>query len=240
MPPERTLVALATYNERENLAALLAGIREKVPDGDVLVIDDGSPDGTGRLADELARASPWLKVTHRAGKLGLGTALLLGMRYAIERGYDLLVTMDADFSHHPRYLPALLAGMRDRDVMIGSRYVPGGGYIGWPLSRVFMSRGVNLLVRFLMRIPARDCSGGFRCYRVALLREARLERMQSHGYSFQEEMLFRCWQAGARLGETPIIFENRRVGTSKVSAAEIARSLGVILALGLRTFFGIA
>src|SRR5262249_1275767 len=154
-------------------------IRDRATDADVLVIDDASPDGTGRLADEIARAHAWLKVVHRPGKFGLGTAMLEAMRYAMTRDYDLMVTMDADFSHHPRYLPALLPGMSGRDVMIGSRYVPGGGYIGWPLSRVVMSRGVNLLVRLLMRLPAKDCSGGFRCYRVSTLRDAHLERMKS-------------------------------------------------------------
>jgi dolichol-phosphate mannosyltransferase len=236
---QRTLIAIATYNERENLEALVAGIREKVPDGDMLIVDDNSPDGTGQLADQLASTHDWLKVIHRTGKLGLGTALLAALRYSMEHHYDRVVTMDADFSHHPRYLPALLAGMAEKDVMIGSRYVPGGGYIGWPLSRIVMSRGVNLLVRVLMRIPARDCSGGFRCYRVELLKKAKLDRLKSHGYSFQEEVLFRCRQAGARIGETPIVFENRRVGTSKVSTHEVIRSLGVILGLGVRAFFGL-
>jgi dolichol-phosphate mannosyltransferase len=236
---QRTLVALATYNERDNLEALLRGIRDRAPDADVLVIDDASPDGTGQLAGALAAANDWLRVVHRPGKLGLGTALLEAMRDAIAREYDLLVTMDADFSHHPRYLPALLAGTADRDVMIGSRYVSGGGYIGWPLARVVMSRGVNVLVRLLMRLPAKDCSGGYRCYRVSTLRAAKLERMRSHGYSFQEEVLYRCRQAGARIGETPIVFENRKVGASKMSVWEIGRSLGVILALGVRAFFGL-
>jgi dolichol-phosphate mannosyltransferase len=233
------LVALATYNERENLGSLLQAIHERLPEADVLVIDDGSPDGTGQLADELARDNAGLRVIHRSGKLGLGTALLRAMQHAIEQGYVLLVTMDADFSHHPRYLPALVAGMANKDVMIGSRYVPGGGHIGWPLSRAIISRCVNLLVRVLMRLPARDCSGGFRCYRVEVLKRAHLERMQSYGYSFEEEVLYRCRRAGARLGETPIVFENRRVGASKVNAAEMVRSLSILLQLGVRAFFGL-
>jgi dolichol-phosphate mannosyltransferase len=235
----RLLVALATYNERENLESLLHAIHERLPRADVLVIDDGSPDGTGQLADELARDNPWFRVHHRQGKLGLGTALLLAMHQAIEARYDLFITMDADFSHHPRYLPALVEGMATKDVMIGSRYVLGGGYIGWPWTRILMSRCVNLLVRLLMRIPARDCSGGFRCYRVEILRNARLDQMRSHGYSFMEEVLYRCRRAGARLGETPIVFENRRVGTSKLNVAEVVQSLSVILQLGVRAFFGL-
>ncbi len=242
MPPAaspRILISLATYNERDNLGPLVAEIQKALPRADVLVIDDNSPDGTGRLADELAAGNPRLHVLHRPGKLGLGTATLAAMRYAMEQGYDLLVNMDADFSHHPRYLPALLAGMDRHDVMIGSRYVPGGGSENWPLSRRLISRGVNALVRLLMRVPARDCSGAYRCYRVAKLREARLEQVISRGYSFQQEVLYRCRKAGCRLGETPIVFENRRAGASKVDLREAARSISLILYLGVKAFFGL-
>jgi dolichol-phosphate mannosyltransferase len=235
----RILVATATYNELDNVPRLLAGIRHHVPTAEVLVIDDNSPDGTGQLADTLAGQHPWLHVLHRQGKLGLGTALLAAMRYAMAQDYDLVVTMDADGSHPPSSLPDLVAGMRQQDVMIGSRYIPGGGTINWPASRLWMSLAVNVLVRALMRLPARDCSGGFRCYRVAKLRQARLERMLSHGYSFQQEVLYRCQRVGCRIGETPIVFENRRVGVSKVNRHEAIRSLAVLLALGLKAFFGL-
>ena len=234
----RLLVSLATYNEKDNLPKLIDEIHAVVPWGDVLVIDDNSPDGTGKVADERAAADQRIKVLHRAGKLGLGTAIIAGMRYAIEHEYDLLLNMDADFSHHPRYLPALLAGMDQRDVMVGSRYIPGGGTRNWPVSRQVMSQGVNYLVRLLMRIPARDTSGGYRCYRVARLREADLDHLLSHGYSFQEEVLYRCHKARFRIGETPIVFEDRRAGASKVDPREVARSMGVILWLGLRAMFG--
>lgn len=235
----RILIALATYNERDNLAPLLAEIHKTVPAADLLVIDDNSPDGTGRLADELAAGNPHLQVLHRPGKLGLGTAILAGMRYALEHNFDLFVNMDADFSHHPRYLPALLAGMDVQDVTIGSRYVSGGGSENWPLSRRLMSRSINTLVSLLMRIPARDCSGAYRCYRVSKLRESQLERVRSRGYSFQQEVLYRCRKAGCKIGETPIIFENRRAGKSKVNVREAVRSIAMIFRIGVPAFFGL-
>lgn len=238
-PGSRILVAIATYNERDNLANLVGEILTEVPAAHVLVIDDNSPDGTGQIADQLRAADPRVHVLHRAGKLGLGSAMLAGMRYAMDNNYELFVTMDADYSHHPRYLPAVLQGMNKADVMIGSRYVPGGGTEGWPLSRKLMSRGVNLLVRMLMRLPAKDCSGGFRCYRVAKLREARLERLQSRGYSFQEEVLYRCRRVGCKVGETPIVFANRREGATKVNSHEVVRSLGTLLMLGTSAFLGL-
>ena len=234
----RLLVSIATFNEHDNLAPLIHEIHAAAPTADILVIDDNSPDGTGKLADELAKSDPRIQVLHRAGKLGLGTAILAGMRFAMEQNYDLLVNMDADFSHHPRYLPAVLAGMKRNDVMIGSRYVPGGGVANWPLSRRLMSWGVGAVTRMLLRIPARDTSGAYRCYRIAKLREVRLDLMLSRGYSFQQEVLYRCRKAGCRIGETPILFENRRAGSSKVNPKEAVRSLGTILLLGLRSFFG--
>jgi dolichol-phosphate mannosyltransferase len=157
----------------------------------------------------------------------------------MEHGYDYLLNMDADFSHHPRYLPAILAGMDSHDVMIGSRYVPGGGTVNWPVSRRLISRTVNLLVRFLMRLPAKDCSGAFRCYRVSKLDKARLDRLISRGYSFQQEVLYRCQRAGCKLGETPILFEDRRAGVSKVNLFEASRSLSILIWLGAHALFGL-
>ncbi|HEY7152342.1 MAG TPA: polyprenol monophosphomannose synthase, partial [Gemmataceae bacterium] len=223
----------------DNLAPLLAEVHKVVPSAELLVIDDNSPDGTGRLADELAAGDPRLRVLHRPGKLGLGTAILAAMRYALEHDYDLLVNMDADFSHHPRYLPTILEGMDRHDVMIGSRYVPGGGSANWPLRRQLMSRSINALVSRLMRIPARDCSGAYRCYRVAKLRQVRLDEVRSRGYSFQQEVLYRCRKAGCVIGETPILFENRRAGKSKVNLGEAVRSIAMIFRVGVPAFFGL-
>jgi dolichol-phosphate mannosyltransferase len=229
------LVSLATYNERDNIAPLAQAIHEQVPHADILIIDDHSPDGTGRLADELAVRDQRVKVLHRPGKLGLGTATLAAIRFAIEQDYDLLLNLDADFSHPPRYIPDLLKGMEHHDVMIGSRYISGGGTENWPLVRKIISRSVNKIVRTLFRMPVKDASGAFRCYRVSKLREVSLERVKSQGYSFQQEMLYRCRQAGCRLGETPIIFENRRSGASKVNWKEAVRSMSMLLWLGSRS-----
>jgi dolichol-phosphate mannosyltransferase len=234
----RILVSLATYNERDNLASLIHEIHAVVPRADILVIDDNSPDGTGRLADELAAADARIHVLHRAGKLGLGTATLAAMRYAMDKEYDYLVNMDADFSHHPRYLPAVLAGMKRKDVMIGSRYIRGGGTENWPLARKVVSLSVNGMVRLLMRIPAHDCSGAYRCYRVSQLRQTDLNHLLSRGYSFQQEVLYRCRKSGSRIGETPIIFENRRAGASKVNLKEVVRSISILFWIGVHAFCG--
>jgi dolichol-phosphate mannosyltransferase len=237
-PPVRTLVSLATYNERDNLAPLVNEIHQVLPHADILVIDDNSPDGTGQVADELAAKDPRVHVLHRPGKLGLGTATLAAMHYAMDHDYELYVNMDADFSHHPRYLPALVAGMARNDVMIGSRYVPGGGTENWPWSRRLMSWGVNTMSRLLLQIPARDTSGAFRCFRVARLRQVQLDRIISRGYSFQEELLYRCRKAGCKIGETPIVFADRRAGRSKANVPEMIRSLATLVYLGVGALFG--
>lgn len=239
MPAPKTLVTIATYNERENLPALVNEVLSTAPECDVLVIDDNSPDGTGQWADEKAASEPRLHVLHRPGKLGLGTATMAGMKCGIERGYDFVVNLDADFSHHPRYITALIAGMDDADVMIGSRYVPGGGTPDWPLSRRLMSRAVNAYARWLLGLSPSDCSGAFRCYRVALLKQLDFDKVRSRGYAFQEEILWRLKQLGARFGETPIVFADRRHGRSKINIREARTTLGIILRLGLQNWLRI-
>jgi dolichol-phosphate mannosyltransferase len=235
----RLLVSLATYNERENLERLAEEIREFAPYAHILVIDDNSPDGTGALADELANRLPNIHVLHRPGKLGLGTAVLAGMRYAIDHGFDLFLNMDADGSHPPRFIPALVAGMADRDVMIGSRYIPGGGVEGgFNLKRKFMSTGINWYARLLLGLKTKDNSGSFRCYRVAKLAEMDFDRIRSRGYSFMEEVLYWCKAVGCRFGETPIVFEDRRGGVSKINKGEAIKALQIILALGVDRMLG--
>ena len=235
--PPRILIALATYNERDNLAPLVEAIRTTAPQADILILDDNSPDGTGAAADALAAQEPRIHVIHRPGKLGLGTAVLTIMRHAMERNYDWLLTMDADFSHHPRYLPELLQRKDQVDVMIGSRYVAGGGVENWPLSRRLMSRATGGLVRLLLGLPLRDTSGNYRCYRVSLLRRANLDHFVSQGYSFLQEVLHRCHLAGARFGETPIVFADRRAGETKANLKEIVGSMSALLRLGWRAQF---
>src|SRR5258706_5082183 len=216
----RTLVTIATYNEIENLPLLVDAVWEVARQADILVIDDNSPDGTGDWCDERSQSELRLRSLHRPGKLGLGTATIDGMKYAIEHGYELLLNMDADFSHHPRYIPALLAGMDQADVMIGSRYVPGGGVKDWPLQRRLVSWGFNAYARWLLGLRPRDCSGAFRCFRVDLLRKIDFDSIRSRGYSFQEEILWHLKRAGARFAETPILFADREKGQSKINSRE--------------------
>jgi dolichol-phosphate mannosyltransferase len=231
---EKLLVSLATYNEAGNLRGLVAAIRTYAPQGSILIIDDNSPDGTGRLADELRENLPKIDVIHRPGKQGLGTAILAAIRYAIDHKFDYLLNLDADFSHPPRFIPDLLAGMSDHDVMIGSRYVPGGGVEGgFTLKRRLMSAGINGYARLLLGLSTSDNSGAYRCYRVSKLAEIDLGKVRSRGYSFQEEILFWCKTVGCRIGETPILFENRRSGTSKINMREAASALWILFQLGL-------
>ena len=230
----RLLISLATYNEAGNLQPLVETIRRYAPDCSILVIDDNSPDGTGRIADELRQTLPEIHAIHRPGKMGLGTATIAAMKFAIEHGYDSLLNMDADFSHDPEYIPALRAGMADHDVMIGSRYVPGGGVEGgFTLKRRFMSTGINTYARIMLGLTSKDNSGAFRCYRVSKLAQIDYDKIRSRGYSFQEEILFWCQAVGCRIGETPIVFKDRRAGSSKINGREALSALWILLELGV-------
>lgn len=227
----RTLVALATYNEIENLPSLVGEILRVLPKADVLIVDDNSPDGTGDWCEKQRHVEPRLQCVHRAGKLGLGTALLVAARFAIDRGYEVLVSLDADWSHSPGHLSELIAALDNVDVAIGSRYCSGGESEGWPMSRRMMSKWVNGLTHRLLRLPVRDVSGNFRAYRIAKLREVPLDEIRATGYSFLEELACKLHRAGATFAEVPITFRDRRAGTSKVSFREAWGKLGTIVRL---------
>ena len=235
----RTLIAIATYNEIESLPRLIEDIQNRMPEADILIVDDNSPDGTGQWADDKAAADVRMHVLHRSGKLGLGTATIAGMEYAIDNGYEYLVTMDADNSHHPRYLKAIVAGMEQADVSIGSRYTPGGSVKNWPLKRRLMSKGVNLYARVLLGLPTRDNSGAFRCFRVEVLKQLDFTAIRSRGYSFFEEVLWLLKRQKARFTETPIEFVDREFGQSKINTREAVRSIGIITRLGIKNWLGI-
>jgi len=233
----RLLISLCTYNERENIERLIPEIHENLPEADIVVIDDNSPDGTGELADKMAKQDSKIHVLHREGKLGLGTAILAGFRYGIENEYDFLINLDADFSHHPRYLPAITDCMSRVDVGIGSRYVPGGGVEGWGIKRHLMSKGINLYARCLLGLKTKDNSGSYRCYRIERLKQLNLDLVVSRGYAFQEEILYRLRRIGCTFEETPIIFEDRRYGESKISMKESVSALFVLFRLGIENLF---
>lgn len=235
MPPDqRLLVTLCTYNERGNVERLIPEIHRHAPHADVLVIDDNSPDGTGQVVDEMAARDSRVRILHRPGKQGLGTATVAGFRYGVEQGYDLLLNLDADFSHPPEVIPALVTAAERVDVAVGSRYVAGGGVEGWGPRRHFMSRAINTYARLVLGLKTKDNSGSFRCYRVSALRAVDLDRIRAKGYAIQEEILFRCRRAGCTFEEVPFVFRDRTVGESKISWQDAVGALWVLLTLRLR------
>lgn len=229
------VVTLCTYNERDNLPDLIPAIFEQVSQAHVLVIDDNSPDGTGELADELAARDSRVHVLHRPAKQGLGVATVAGFRQALDQNYDLVVNMDADFSHPPETIPALIDAAGRVDVAVASRYVPGGGVAGWGPHRHAMSRAINAYARLVLGLTTRDNSGSFRCYRSDALRRIGLDRIRSRGYAIQEELLFRCRQAGCTFEEVPFVFKDRTRGESKISIRDGLAALLVLGALRLRS-----
>jgi dolichol-phosphate mannosyltransferase len=234
----RAVVCLPTYDERENLEPMLRALAEVLgPDDRVLVIDDDSPDGTGVLADRLAAELPFVDVLHRRRKEGLGRAYLDGFRLALERGAELVLEMDCDFSHDPADVPRLIAAAADADVVLGSRYVPGGGVRDWGLLRRFISRGASLYTQLLL-MPVRDATGGFKCFRRAVLERLDLDAITSRGYMFQIETTFRARRAGFRVVEVPITFSDRRVGGSKMSRAIVLEAIWRVPALRLAALRG--
>jgi len=231
-PIERIVVIIPTYNERENLPLIVGRVRAAVPNADILVADDNSPDGTGRSADELAAEDPAIHVMHRAGKQGLGAAYLAGFAWAIERDYDAVVEMDADGSHQPEQLPLLLEALRTSDLVLGSRWVPGGRVENWPKSREALSRGGSFYTRLALGIDVHDATGGYRAFRTSALRALDLGAVESQGYCFQVDMAWRAVQQGLRIREVPITFVEREIGDSKMSRSIVIEALWRVTAWG--------
>jgi dolichol-phosphate mannosyltransferase len=223
--PGPVLVVIPTYDERENLGPVVSRLHAAVPEADVLVVDDASPDGTGELADEMAAADPRVRVLHRTAKDGLGAAYLAGFAAALAGEHQVVVEMDADGSHAPEDLPRLLEALHDADLVLGSRYVPGGRVVNWPAHREWLSRGGNVYSRLALGVPIRDITGGFRAFRRQVLEELDLTEVASQGYCFQVDMAWRAVQAGFRVREVPITFTERARGSSKMNRAIVTEAL---------------
>ena len=230
----RALVVIPTFNEAGNVLPLMRAILAVDAKLDVLVVDDASPDGTGDLVERERSREPRVSLLRRAGKLGLGTAYLAGFRWGLDHGHGHILTMDCDWSHHPRYLPALLAAVENFDMVIGSRYVPGGGIVNWPRHRRALSAFANFYARVLLRLPTHDCTSGFRVYSRQVLETVDPFAIRSSGYSFLEEMAWRVARCGFRIGEVPIVYEQRTLGISKIDSSEIYLAAWRVLALALR------
>jgi dolichol-phosphate mannosyltransferase len=235
---ERALVVVPTYNEAMNLPLIVPQILAQDSRIDVLIVDDNSPDGTGRTADEMAAAEPRIHVFHRPGKGGLGKAYIAGFRWALERDYEFVFEMDADFSHDPRFLNVFLEAAKDADLVIGSRYKTGVNVINWPISRLLLSLGANQYARWVTGLPIVDSTGGFKCFRRRVLEAIDLDRVRSNGYSFQIEMSFRAWKKGFRLVEIPIVFTDRVEGHSKMNKRIVREAIWMVWWLRLKSLAG--
>jgi len=237
-PTQRALIIFPTYNERENIEKIVHAVLPLDPRIHVLVVDDGSPDGTGDIADRLAASESKVNVMHREKKEGLGRAYLAGFRWAIEREYDYIFEMDADFSHGPEYIKDFLREIREYDLVLGSRYICGVNVINWPMSRLLLSYFANVYTRIVTGMPLRDATGGFKCFRRKVLEAIDLEAVQSSGYSFQIEMSMRAWKKGFRIKEIPITFVDRTAGESKMSKKIMREAIWMVWLLRLKSIFG--
>jgi dolichol-phosphate mannosyltransferase len=235
---ERALVVVPTYNEAMNLPLIVPQILAQDPRIDLLVVDDNSPDGTGQMADAMAAAEPRIHVLHRPSKGGLGKAYLAGFRWALERDYEFVFEMDADFSHDPKFLSVFLDVAKNADLVIGSRYKTGVNVINWPISRLLLSIGANQYARWVTGLPIVDSTGGFKCFRRRVLEAIDFERVRSNGYSFQIEMTFRAWKKGFRVVEIPIVFTDRVEGQSKMNKRIVREAIWMVWWLRLKSLAG--
>ena len=227
----KPLVIIPTYDERDNVQAIAEAVLNHLPDGDVLFVDDNSPDGTGKILDEMVSANPRIHVLHRSGKQGLGRAYIAGFKWALERDYAYIFEMDADFSHDPAELPNFIAAVQEADLVLGSRYIGGIRVMNWPMSRLLISTGAGKFVRFVTGLPIHDPTGGFKCFRREVLESIELDKITSNGYSFQIEMTHTAWMKRFRIREIPITFEDRRAGYSKMSRAIAKEAFFMVIKL---------
>jgi dolichol-phosphate mannosyltransferase len=231
----RILVVIPTYNEAENIPKLIPAVLRQAPNLDILIVDDGSPDGTGSIVKSIMETNQQIHIIERQGKQGLGTAYVRGFRYAIEHGYEYVFEMDADFSHSPNDIPLFLSKIQNADLVLGSRYIDGVRVLDWPMNRLLLSYSANVYTRIITGLPIHDATGGFKCFRIAALKAIDLDKIRSNGYAFQIEMSFKVWKKGFRIIEVPIIFADRRVGTSKMSKNIVYEAVFMLLKLRLRS-----
>jgi dolichol-phosphate mannosyltransferase len=227
--PERSLVIIPTYNERENITKIIPAVLAQDENLDVLIVDDGSPDGTGAIVDQVAAENPRVHALHRSGKLGLGTAYVAGFKWALDHDYEFIFEMDADFSHNPEVIPRFLAAIQNADLVLGSRYQNGQiNVVNWPMSRLFLSYSANIYARRVTGLQVFDATGGFKCFRRRVLEAIDLDDVRSNGYAFQIEMTFRAWKKGFRIMEIPIVFVDRTEGTSKMSKKIVREAVWMV------------
>lgn len=235
---QRVLIIFPTYNERENIEKIVHAVLPLDPRIHVLIVDDNSPDGTGKIADRLAAELDKVNVLHRQSKEGLGKAYIAAFRWALERDYDYIFEMDADFSHSPRYIKDFLDSIEENDLVLGSRYISGVNVINWPMARLLLSYYANAYTRIVTGMPIRDATGGFKCFRREVLEEIDLDQVKASGYSFQIEMTMRAWKKGFRIKEIPIVFEDRVAGVSKMSKEVMREAIWMVWLLRLKSIFG--
>ncbi|HET55917.1 MAG TPA: polyprenol monophosphomannose synthase [Ignavibacteria bacterium] len=234
---KKTLIIIPTYNELKNIQKLISQLRSEYPAIDILIVDDNSPDGTGKLVNELSASDSQIKLIEREGKLGLGTAYVRGFKYAIENNYELVIQMDADFSHDPKVIKQFLKHIKENDVVIGSRYIKGVNVVNWPMSRLLLSYFANIYTKVITGMPICDATGGYKCWRIEVLQAINLDKITSNGYSFQIEMNFKAWKKGFKLKEISITFVDRTDGSSKMSKKIVHEAIFMVWKLRFASMF---